>query len=414
MSFLCRLCLLASLLLCVVTHRLEHKRGSDILKVATLNALSVQKAAPGIHGTPSLTEEMVEKKKTWLSTSVTEKIKVLNLDIFVIQEIDPESETEMSKWCVDNNYDYCGTKPKVTSRGDKGSMQDRAMLFWRKSSVENTACTEVSSEHFMKATFAVKKPEGVTPATGAEFIVMAGHAPSSGLQENELKGLADVDLFLADANQDVNKFKSSATEATEANFATFPDKEDEPTAYVTSFPFRKLAQAIKNTANFEGIMENTTCESLECCSGHFHRERPCCVLDKGHEEKVYSADANKDICKYASRICGGFDEKNAHELKMLLGKDDFENKLAQFKILDLANAIGWCPASEAAGIVPTLHVHKKQEDIIAVRENGKATLDGGEIVDKEAIVEAGKKAGYPNALWLSDHLMVMATVTIEG
>jgi hypothetical protein len=370
--------------------------------VATVNVLAVALSDPTPAGFPTMTSELVEKKKTWINEALLPQMlkQMPCLGIVSLQEVDVDLAPGIEKWSEANGF---------AAHKGKGT-KDIVLLLVKKETFPKQNCTSQEDGHWVVCSL----NEG-----DQRMMVHGGHAPSEGLKEGDVKATF-IDIMLADVNMKAKDFKE-ITKGTfmgsSSSFAVKPDG-DETTTCKAQFKYRKLAQTVANSKNFVGFGEDVTCGTA-MCSGD--KVDGCCSKEEDAATKkwkaVNAADESKaatETCRRASAICSGSDKKLKPELESMfeeMKKAGKETALKDLRLKDLYKLIH-CEDDSCQKELPASSLEKyletqcQQEDVIAVKESRFEFIEFKNWHN-------GSPKELPNKDWLSDHFALMAELKIK-
>lgn len=373
--------------------------------VATVNVLAVALSDPTPAGFPTMTSELMEKKKTWINEALLPQLLVQMpcLGIVSLQEVDSDLAPNIEKWGEANGF---------TAHKGEGS-NDVVLVLVKKETFPKQNCTSEDKGHLVAC--------ALTDKGDQTLVVLGGHAPSEGFNKGRTEPVARYfDIVLADVNmkaQDFKEITKSSSMGSPAIFTVKPDG-DEITTCKAQFKYRKLAQTVQNSKNFVGFGEDVTCDTAMCTG---EKKDGCCSKEEDPATKkwkaVNAADESKaatQTCRRASAICSETDKKLKPELKSMfeeMKQAGKETALKDLRLKDLYKLIH-CEDDSCQKQLPSSSLTKyletqcNQEDVIAVRESKF------EIVDFKNW-HNGTAKELPNKEWLSDHFALMAEVKIK-
>lgn len=407
--FILRCVLFISLLQTSFAARFENKYleltdgGETKVCVATVNVLAVALSDPAPAGFPTMTPELLEKKKTWITEALLPEmlLEMPCLSLLSLQEVDTDLVPGIETWSKANGF---------TAHKGEGS-KDVVLLLVKQDIFPKQNCTSKENGDSVDCVLFDKG--------GQHFLVVGGHAPSEGFKEGDVKATF-IDFFLADVNmkaQDFKQITKSSFMGSPSSFSVKPDG-DEITTCKAQFKYRKLAQTVANSKNFVGFGEDVTCATAMCPG---QKADGCCSKEEDPDTKkwkaVNAADESKaaiQTCRRASAICSETDKKLKPELKSIfeeMKQEGKETALKDLRLKDLYKLIH-CEDDSCEKQLPSSSLDKyletqcKQEDVIAVKDTRF------EIVSFKNW-HNGTAKELPNNEWLSDHFALMAEVKIK-
>lgn len=362
------------------------------LCVATVNVLAVALSDPTPTGFPTMTSELLEKKKTWIHETLLPQLltQMPCLDLVSLQEVDAELAGGVEQWGRANGF---------TVHKSPGT-KDVVLLLAKDETFPEQDCTSEDAD-WVKCELR---------DLDVLITVLGGHAPSEGLTSLNTEG---VDIILADANMEAQKF----AEVTGSAFSAKPDG-DELTTCKAQFRYRKLAQAVANSKNFLGFDDDVTCAAAMCQG---EKLDGCCSMDKDAASGKWLAvhldhhsKPARETCRRAAAICGGTDKKLRPELESMFeemknaGRETAVPDLKLKEVYQLIHCQDDACEEElpAATLEKYLETQCKQEDLIAVKASRFDFFQFRQWRN-------GASDQLPNEAWPSDHFSLMARVAFK-
>lgn len=373
------------------------QHGVHKITVATLNALVKSKMSRSLASFPTVTDDAIRiKKHKWLA-KVLDIIafKQYGIDVIAVQESD--DDVKYSKF-FDCTVTWVSPPPLGTG--------DKQHLCLNKATIEKKRCEVQGESGTMSCELSLKANATKT------ITVMAAHATPSFSQISSKMPSNLPDIILMDANEKGSAALAALNTLSPGRYSRVPEEDGVITAIKSAFKYRKLYQAFEGTcahprkcqAGEEGFAdlpdELSTCEKLR-------ESKRCGEMDSQSTQQINPGQKDKDVCKYASRVCGTWEEKNTEEMDLFtethpgVTRDKFDLKNIQKTL--------WGSGPTTADT----DVKKAQEDIV-IFKNEYELLD--QVVypgtSTKAFMDKGKKFGFPNIIWPSDHFLVAAALKI--
>uniref|UniRef100_A0A0G4H0D1 Endonuclease/exonuclease/phosphatase domain-containing protein n=1 Tax=Chromera velia CCMP2878 TaxID=1169474 RepID=A0A0G4H0D1_9ALVE len=441
---------------------------AQAFSVVTVNSLAQTSCQAKPTGMPSFTQNDINNKKGWLLTMLTEQIANKNIDFATVQEVDAapgsgksnkdSSIDDVMAWAEDEEYIAIHTQPNPNAKPSDKAPNDVAFVLLKKSSFPDAtvnSCTFRSDKetgHLSKWLWC----EGLKIQGGQPINVLAGHAPSSGPDFNNAEfqeRLKAATMIVGDMNMDASGLKAGTSSVNAGDLTVYPDADSGlVTTAKDAFKYRKLSQAMENTHGFQNAVADdsgeTTCTDIQCKPKQQQQEdtesdqqddEPCCDLTNEKHPYMVTIDGtlqnDKNVCKYASRICALADKKNKAELKMLAGSDgDTTDRLREFvdkiDLKSLYTSIGCadtdCGSLSQDNLLDHMQRTLMQEDLVAIKAplsfETKSTpyvypleMTTAAILkenDNGQTKQQAQARGFPTGAWPSDHFLVAVEIVV--
>jgi len=376
---------------------------SNHFLVATLNALAKYKCSPSLASFPAVTPETLRKKNNgWLRT-VLDVAYDEGVDFIAVQESDNDDVAASTY----GQNDSC-----ITWKDPPPGTNDPQHLCWNQEKVKLSKdqpweCNKKNS--FQMGGITACKFDLVADPKKS-ITVMAAHAtPNFAEAVDAYPSILEYhpDIVLMDANQKGSLAKSVLGEG----YSIIPAEDATCTTIKSAFKYRKLYQAFEGTCT---VSRKCTAEEQGFANlpGELHT---CKLLLQSGKCGDMSSKASEgeqrqwgDVCKYASRVCGEYEQDYKKEMDMWLKQNPSIPSRGDFDLKRIRTLL-W-------GAGPTLEdtvVKKAQEDVI-IAKNGINLIASSVFpgTGNVAFNREGKQSGFPNQLWPSDHFLITAALTI--
>jgi hypothetical protein len=374
------------------------------IKVATLNALAKKKCSASVASFPTVTQETVSKKNDGWLTEVLDIAHQHGVDLVAVQESDKADVSAST---------YGQTGSCVTWVDPPPGTGDPQHLCWNADTIQLSRNQEWGCKSKTSSQIG-----GITACTfnlvvdpTKSITVMAAHATPNFAEAVEVYPSIleqHPDLVLMDANQNGSLAKSVLG----GDYSIFPEQDSTITTIKSAFKYRKLAQA------FEG-----TCKKSRKCTAdeqgfanlpdEFHT---CKLLLESHKCGDMSSKASegewkeaKNVCKYASRLCGEYERDYKSEMDQFLATHPSVPSRGDFDLKRIRTLLGY----DRPTVEDTV-TKMAQEDVIIFKNSGLKLIAHSVFpgMDNAAFMAEGEKAGFPNKRWPSDHFLVSAALKV--